>query len=107
MDAALLHESSLARTMPTAPRAQWTVTPQQFVDVLPLPHGQDLWPPTIAPRAQREMVEEPQGQGGLDGEIRVAAKSARSAAPRLHAVWALADGLGYGRGGCQPTLLSP
>ena len=34
MDAALLHESSLARTMPTAPRAQWTVTPQQFVALL-------------------------------------------------------------------------
>ena len=31
--------------------------------------------------AQREMVEEPQGQGGLDGEIRVAPLSAPPAAP--------------------------
>ena len=31
--------------------------------------------------AQREMVEEPQGQGGLDGEIRVPPLSAQPAAP--------------------------
>ena len=31
--------------------------------------------------AQREMVEEPQGQGGLDGEIRVAPLPAPPAAP--------------------------
>ena len=31
--------------------------------------------------AQREMVEEPQGQGGLDGEIRVAPLPAPLAAP--------------------------
>ena len=31
--------------------------------------------------AQREMVEEPQGQGGLDGEIRVSPLPAPPAAP--------------------------
>ena len=35
-----------------APRTQWTVTPQQFVYVLPLPHRQESRSPTIAPRAR-------------------------------------------------------